>query len=95
MWILKGRNDELFRGMWVRAMDEMLDRLVGYAESDQLQYVGDIQGYVRPALAARLHRVDDARHNNMQGERYARWFWFAVAAHLLTSHDTRHSHRQG
>lgn len=44
VWILKGRNDNLYRGMWVRAMDEMLDRLVGYAEMDQLHYVGDIQG---------------------------------------------------
>ena len=32
--------------MWVRAMDEMLDRLVGYADIDQLQYVGDLQGWV-------------------------------------------------
>ena len=46
VWILKGRNDELYRGMWVRAMDEMLDRLVSYADIDQLQYVGDIQGWV-------------------------------------------------
>jgi len=47
VWILKGRNDEVYRGMWVRAMDEMLARLVGFAENDQLHYVGDINGYVR------------------------------------------------
>jgi hypothetical protein len=46
VWILKGRNDNLYKGMWVRAMDEMLDRLMGYAENDQLQYVGDLTGYV-------------------------------------------------
>ena len=46
VWILKGRNDELYRGMWVRAMDEMIERLVGFAENDQLQYVGDMSGYV-------------------------------------------------
>ncbi len=47
VWILKGRNDELYRGMWVRAMDEMLDRLTRLRRDiDQLQYVGDIQGWV-------------------------------------------------
>lgn len=53
VWILKGRNDEVYRGMWVRAMDEMLARLVGFAENDQLQYVGDINGYVRAHIVPR------------------------------------------
>lgn len=44
VWILKGRNDELYRSMWVQAMDAMLARLVGIAEKDQLQYVGNMNG---------------------------------------------------
>lgn len=43
VWVLKGRTDEMYRGMWVRAMDEVLKRLVG-TSSDGLQYVGDING---------------------------------------------------
>ena len=43
VWVLKGRTDEMYRAMWVRAMDEMLERLVG-TSSDGLQYVGDING---------------------------------------------------
>ena len=42
----------MYRGMWVRAMDEMLERLMGYADVDQLQYVGDIQGWACFAMAA-------------------------------------------
>ena len=60
VWILKGRNDELYRGMWVRAMDEMLERLVGYSEEDQLQYVGDIQGWVWLAVAVNKQEITDA-----------------------------------
>lgn len=43
VWLLKGRGDEMYRFMWVRAMDEMLECLVG-TSSDGLQYVGDING---------------------------------------------------
>ncbi|KAK9909409.1 hypothetical protein WJX75_001817 [Coccomyxa subellipsoidea] len=43
VWVLKGRTDEMYRAMWVRAMDEMLERLVG-TSSDGLQYVGDLNG---------------------------------------------------
>ena len=45
VWILKGRSDELYRSMWVQAMDAMLARLVGIADKDQLQYVGNMNGY--------------------------------------------------
>ncbi len=65
VWILKGRNDEMYRGMWVRAMDEMLERLTGYAETDQLQYIGDIQGWVSSAMAANQPLICGARLSNL------------------------------
>jgi len=43
VWILKGKSDDMYRAMWVRAMDEMLEKLVG-TSTDGLQYVGDING---------------------------------------------------
>ena len=52
VWILKGRNDELYRSMWVQAMDAMLARLVGIADKDQLQYVGNMNG-CDPGIAHR------------------------------------------
>lgn len=52
VWILKGRNDELYRSMWVKAMDEMLTRLMGFADVDQLQYVGDITGCALNSMSA-------------------------------------------
>jgi mannosyl-oligosaccharide alpha-1,2-mannosidase len=43
VWVLKGRKDEMYRDMWVRAMDEMMERLVA-TSSDGFQYVGDVTG---------------------------------------------------
>ena len=45
VWIYKGRRaeDELYRGMWERAMDEMLDRLVYKNEASGLTYVAEIR----------------------------------------------------
>ena len=41
VWILKGRHDEMYRGMW--PWDDMLAALLGFAENDQLQHVGGIR----------------------------------------------------
>ena len=45
VWIYKGRRaeDELYRSMWERAMDEMLDRLVYKNEASGLTYVAEIR----------------------------------------------------
>ena len=45
VWIFKGKRaeDELYRGMWERAMDEMLDRLVYKNEASGLTYVAEIR----------------------------------------------------
>jgi mannosyl-oligosaccharide alpha-1,2-mannosidase len=51
VWVLKGRTDEMYRAMWVRAMDEMLERLVG-TSSDGLQYVGDLNGWGSACILA-------------------------------------------
>ncbi|KAK9842510.1 hypothetical protein WJX81_003419 [Elliptochloris bilobata] len=45
VWIFKGKRaeDELYRAMWERAMDEMLDRLVYKNEASGLTYVAEIR----------------------------------------------------
>ncbi|CAL8463954.1 g3489 [Coccomyxa elongata] len=39
LWLLRGRRGEVYRSMWEKAMDEVLDRLV-HVSSDGLTYVG-------------------------------------------------------
>ena len=56
VWILKGRSDDMYRFMWVRAMDEMLERLVG-TSSDGLLYVGDLNGCRPSAPIPNMNRV--------------------------------------
>lgn len=57
MWILKGRHDEMYRGMWERAMDEMIARLV-FRSKEGLTYIAEFDRWVgRPSrigVAARL-----------------------------------------
>ena len=43
MWILKGKRgeDEMYRGMWERAMDEMLSRLLFRNQESGYTYVAE------------------------------------------------------
>ena len=43
MWILKGRSpaDEMYRSMWERAMDEMIEKLVFTSIPEGLTYVAE------------------------------------------------------
>ena len=43
MWILKGRSpaDEMYRTMWQRAMDEMIEKLVFTSSHGNLTYVAE------------------------------------------------------
>ena len=43
MWILKGRSstDEMYRSMWERAMDEMIEKLVFTSSPQGLTYVAE------------------------------------------------------
>ncbi|KAL4422458.1 hypothetical protein ABPG75_008655 [Micractinium tetrahymenae] len=40
MWIIKGRDDEMYRSMWEKAMDEMIDKLV-FVSKDNLTYIAE------------------------------------------------------
>lgn len=42
VWILFGKNDEMFRGMWERAMDEMLERLIHKTTPSGFTYVAEL-----------------------------------------------------
>lgn len=43
VWILTGRTKDMYREMWVAAMDDMARRLVR-TSADGYQYVGSLQG---------------------------------------------------
>ncbi len=43
MWLLKGKADDMYRAMWVRAMDEMVAVLVRYSD-EGYAYVADLKG---------------------------------------------------
>lgn len=49
MWILKGRSQaaEMYRAMWERSMDEMIDRLVMASTPENLTYVAELDRYKR------------------------------------------------
>ncbi|EFN60136.1 hypothetical protein CHLNCDRAFT_33654 [Chlorella variabilis] len=40
MWLIKGRQDEMYRSMWERAMDEMINKLV-FTSREGLTYVAE------------------------------------------------------
>ncbi|KAL4436084.1 hypothetical protein ABPG77_005532 [Micractinium sp. CCAP 211/92] len=40
MWIIKGRGDEMYRSMWEKAMDEMIDKLI-FVSKDNLTYIAE------------------------------------------------------
>lgn len=44
MWLLKGRGpaDEMYRSMWERAMDEMIEKLVFTSTPEGLTYVAEL-----------------------------------------------------
>ena len=52
VWLLKGKSDDMYRAMWVRAMDDMIDKLLRYSD-EGYAYVGDLKGCAcRPPAAA-------------------------------------------
>lgn len=44
VWILTGRSQDMYRSMWVRAMDDMIDKLVT-TSPDGYTYVAILSGY--------------------------------------------------
>mmetsp|Transcript_23810 Transcript_23810/g.66056 ORF Transcript_23810/g.66056 Transcript_23810/m.66056 type:complete len:630 (+) Transcript_23810:124-2013(+) len=42
VWILFGKNDEMFRAMWVKAMDEMLERLIHKTTPSGFTYIAEL-----------------------------------------------------
>ena len=54
VWILKGKTDEMYRAMWERAMDEMIEKLVRTADKAGLTYVAEMHGCVTCGLASML-----------------------------------------
>ena len=44
VWILKGKKDDMYRAMWERAMDEMIEKLIFTAKKSGLVYVAEMQG---------------------------------------------------
>lgn len=44
VWLLKGKNDEMYREMWVQAMDDMLSRLV-YTNRAGMTYIAEFDRY--------------------------------------------------
>ena len=42
VWLLKGKSDDMYRDMWVAAMDEMIARLVQYSKPSGLAYVAEM-----------------------------------------------------
>lgn len=60
VWILKGKReeDELYRSMWERSMDEMLDRLVFRNNASGLTYLSEISACgssSKPPDAPKMH----------------------------------------
>ena len=47
MWVMLGRTPaaEMYRLMWEKAMDEMIDRLVFVSSPDNLTYVAEFERY--------------------------------------------------
>lgn len=43
VWLLKGRSDDMYRDMWVAAMDEMIERLVLYSIPSGMAYVAEFK----------------------------------------------------
>ena len=52
VWILTGRRQDMYRSMWVRAMDEMIKKLV-HTSQDGYTYVAILSGYnaVKPLFS--------------------------------------------
>lgn len=43
VWLLKGGMDDMYRDMWVAAMDEMIERLVVYSKPSNMAYVAEFK----------------------------------------------------
>ncbi len=43
MWLLKGKADEMYRSMWEKAMDEMIDQMVFTSKASNLTYVAELK----------------------------------------------------
>ena len=41
VWLLKGAQDEMYRGMWERAMDEMIHTLIFSSRATGLSYIAE------------------------------------------------------
>ena len=50
VWILKGKSDDMYRSMWEKAMDEMIDKHVFTLELEslQLKYLADFDRWAVP-----------------------------------------------
>eukprot|EP00208_Stichococcus_sp_RCC1054_P002855 CAMPEP_0206140740 /NCGR_PEP_ID=MMETSP1473-20131121/10503_1 /ASSEMBLY_ACC=CAM_ASM_001109 /TAXON_ID=1461547 /ORGANISM="Stichococcus sp, Strain RCC1054" /LENGTH=567 /DNA_ID=CAMNT_0053535003 /DNA_START=347 /DNA_END=2050 /DNA_ORIENTATION=+ len=42
VWLLKGKSDDMYRDMWVAAMDEMIAKLIQYSSPSGLAYVAEL-----------------------------------------------------
>lgn len=45
VWILKGKKDDMYRDMWVRAMDDAIGTVFKWHYPSSLLYVGELDRY--------------------------------------------------
>ena len=62
MWVMKGRAQEaeMYRVMWVNAMDEMIEKLVFTSSPEKLTYVAEFERYnwhKTPMYVANWHKT--------------------------------------
>lgn len=65
-WLVTDKQDPLYLDMWIRAMDEMLDKLLFSTPSGDMMYLGEIKHtmYVRMChVLSSLHKCPCISHH--------------------------------
>ena len=62
MWVMKGRSQEaeMYRIMWEKAMDEMIEKLVFTSSPEGLTYVAEFERYAASWCALRIQQLTTA-----------------------------------